>query len=171
MNQSKPDVLSPNDQEMKEILQRLFHIRRRFKLAIPEVVSIFKARILETKDEDKFEGADDVDHFYSVGAILSRQKEPMTMGDLSRALDVTLSNATRLVDWMVRNEYARRLTDTEDRRIVRVELTPSGQEVYQTINDIFMLRARGLMQFFTPKEQEDLIYLMRKLVSVMEKEP
>jgi len=46
---------------------------------------------------------------------------------------VPFSTATRMVDWFVDNGYAQRLPDPEDRRVVRVALTDSGRELYQTI--------------------------------------
>jgi len=67
--------------------------------------------------------------FYRMGSILYRDTNP-TMRELSRALSVPLSTATRMVSLWVDNGWARRLSDPDDRRIVRVVLTDSGRRIH-----------------------------------------
>jgi DNA-binding MarR family transcriptional regulator len=90
------------------------------------------------------------------------------MGELSRALQVPLSTATRIMDWLVKNGYAGRLPDPEDRRIVRVTLTETGQEMYYTINDYLMERFEKLMGQFSLQERESLLSLLSKLSDALE---
>ena len=45
------------------------------------------------------------------------------MGELSNALSLPFSTATRMVDYLVARGYIQRLSDTTDRRVVRVALT------------------------------------------------
>lgn len=57
------------------------------------------------------------------------EQESLTMDQLSHSISVKPSTATRMVDWMVENEFARRLSDSGDRRIVRVALTDHGRNL------------------------------------------
>jgi len=63
---------------------------------------------------------------------------PITMGELSRDLEVPLSTATRTMDWLVNNGYAQRLPIQKIAGVVRVELTGKGKETFQAIST-FML--------------------------------
>ncbi len=50
-----------------------------------------------------------------------------TMGELARALGVSLSSATGLVDRLVERRLVERAAYPRDRRVVRVELAPAGK--------------------------------------------
>jgi DNA-binding MarR family transcriptional regulator len=50
-----------------------------------------------------------------------------TMGELARALGVSLSSATGLVDRLVERRLVERATNPRDRRVVRVELAAAGK--------------------------------------------
>ena len=70
------------------------------------------------------------------------------MGDLSRILGVPFSTATRTTDWLVNNGYVQRLADPEDRRVVCVELTKTGKELYRAINDLLLESAEQFLSQF-----------------------
>ena len=156
--------------EITEILHRLFHLKHRLKVVLPEDLARLKAQLIASHPGGKAGSAADYDLFYSIGMILSRQQEPITMGDLSRALDVPLSSATRIVDWLVKNGYAERQPDPDDRRIVRVALTATGLEMNGAINAFIRDRIERWLRRFTPKECAVLVPLMRKFVDVLEEE-
>jgi len=156
--------------EITEILHRLFHLKHRLKVVLPEDLAHLKAQLIASHPGGKAGSAADYDLFYSIGMILSRQQEPITMGDLSRALDVPLSSATRIVDWLVKNGYAERQPDPDDRRIVRVALTATGLEMNGAINAFIRDRIERWLRRFTPEECAVLVPLMRKFVDVLEEE-
>jgi len=91
----------------------------------------------------------------------------MTMSELSHALSVPFSTATRMVDWFVDNGYAQRLPDPEDRRVVRVALTDSGRELYQTTERYMVQHFRLMLSPLTVKEQNILLTIMEKVVSAL----
>jgi DNA-binding MarR family transcriptional regulator len=103
--------------------------------------------------------------------VFSRQSEPITMGDLSRILGVPFSTATRTVDWLVNNGYVRRLADPEDRRVVRVELTEVGKELYRAMNDLLLESAEQFLQNFSSEERKEFGRLLGKLVDNLELYP
>ena len=53
----------------------------------------------------------------------------ISMNELSEAMGLASSTMTRMTDHLVRKGLAHRRHDDEDRRVVRVGLTPSGQTV------------------------------------------
>ena len=87
----------------------------------------------------------------------------MTMGELSHTLSVPFSTTTRMVDWFVDNSYAQRLSDPEDRRVVRVALTDSGRELHRTVERYMVQRFRQMLSPLTAEEQSVLLMLLEKM--------
>jgi DNA-binding MarR family transcriptional regulator len=163
--------VDPSVGEMKDTVQRLFRLRHRFHVGVPENIAALKKRLFQTNHSNPVENITDFDLFYNIGGAFSRQPEPtMTMGDLSRSLNVPLSTATRIVDWLVNNGYAQRLPDPDDRRIVRVALTETGSAMYREIDGFFMERIERLMRIFTPEERDTFRGLLLKIVKTLEQE-
>ena len=104
--------------------------------------------------------------FYRVSNSIQR-KGNLTMGELSSALSVPLSTATRIVDWLVDNGYAQRLPDQEDRRIVRVALTDVGREMHTIIDSYIRQRVQQILSCLTFEERATLLTLVGKVVSTL----
>jgi DNA-binding MarR family transcriptional regulator len=165
-----PDARYPYSPDVIEMVQRLFRLKGRFRIGIPENLSNLKKRIQETNRAGKAGGVDDFDTFYNIGIIFSRHDGPISMGELSHDLDIPLSSATRMMDWFVTNGYAQRLPDSQDRRIVRVELTQDGQEIYRTIHNHIMQSIERIMGQLSPEERGTFQSLLRKVLDAFEQE-
>lgn len=154
--------------EMRDLMRRVYIQRNRFRGMFPESL---RALIEQAKQEDKKEGGGNFSQlysYYSLGNTLYRSKEPIAMGELSRILNVPFSTATHLVDVFVKNGYAQRSNDPNDRRIVRIELTDSGRQLTETINDFVSQRLVRIMNIFSDEEQLQIVALVRKFVDAME---
>lgn len=165
MNGSNLDLDPPHMLRMKGLLQRLFFLRGRFKAVLPSNVERFKSQALEDDSGGKISQL-----FFLLGIMITSQGESITMGEISRAMDVPLSTATRIVDWFVRNDYARRLPDPEDRRIVRITWTDAGQEVYQAMNAHALEQIEKLLSHFSGSERDQFVNLMEKLTNILEQD-
>lgn len=157
--------------DIADILLRLFYLRRRFRGKMPEQILNLRTSIREHNLREKIEQVNAHDVFFIVGFAFSRQSEPITMGDLSRILGVPFSTATRTVDWLVDNSYVQRLADPEDRRVVRVELTTAGKELYRAMNDLLLESAEHFLHDFSPEERKEFGRLLGKLVDNLEQYP
>ncbi len=104
--------------------------------------------------------------FYRVSSSIYQENNP-TMGELSNALSVPLSTATRIVDWLVTRGYVQRLPDPEDRRVVRVALTDKGQELHRTIARYIGAHVQQILSCLTVEEQTTLFALIQKVVSAL----
>jgi DNA-binding MarR family transcriptional regulator len=153
-----------------ETAQRVFRLRNRFKLVVPDNLMVLRDRYLASTRGGKTGGANDFELFYKVGIIFSQHEKPITMSELSHELDVPMSTATRIMDWMVGNEYAQRLPDPDDRRIVRVALSASGLEVYRAINEFIVGRVRRFKRQFSPEECETSLSLLSRVLDALEGE-
>jgi DNA-binding MarR family transcriptional regulator len=165
MNGSNSNVEPPHLARLKDLLLRLFFLRGRFKAVLPSSVERFKSQAMEDDSGGKISQL-----FFLLGIMITSQDEPITMGEISRAMDVPLSTATRIVDWFVRNDYARRLPDPDDRRIVRITWTEAGQAVYQAMVGHALERIDKLLSHFSGTEQEQFVTLIEKLTNILEQD-
>ena len=172
MNENNLSIKTETRKDIIDILLRLFYLRRRLlRGKLPEQILNVKTSIHEHNLREKIGQINDRDVFFSIGFVFSRQSEPITMGDLSRILGVPFSTSTRTADWLVNNGYVQRLADPEDRRVVRVELTEVGKEVYQAMNDLLLESAEQFLHNFSLEERKELGRLLGKLVDNLEQDP
>ncbi len=163
---------TPYPPEIVEIMQRIFRLKDRFRAGVPENIAILRKRILESNFGGKsMSHVNNFDLFHNIGLVFSRHEGPITMGELSHDLNIPLSTATRTMDWFVENGYAQRLPDPQDRRIVRVDLTDAGREIYAMINQFFMERIERMMGQLTPQERETFTALFLKVLDALEQQP
>ena len=143
-----------------ELVQRFIHLRP--KLVVPEHVTRFKQQMQNlrlsgaTNQEDRA-------FIFRIFIILERSGTSPTMGELSTELGIPLSSATRIVDGLVSANFIERIPDESDRRVVRVQMTATGKEIYQTAMDFNKQRIVHMLSKFTLEEQTQLLYLMNKL--------
>jgi len=95
---------------------------------------------------------------------------PLTMGELCRHLFTACSTATDLADRMERAGLVTRVRDDKDRRVVRMNLLPKGEEV---VNAVIVERRRFLQEVLTryargegEKLLEDLQLLSQRMDEV-----
>jgi DNA-binding MarR family transcriptional regulator len=156
MNENNFCSSEESSKDIIDIFLRLFYLQRRFRGKLPGQM------------RQKISQVNAGDVFHTIGFVFSRQDEPITMGDLSRIMGVPFSTATRTADWLVNNGYVQRLADPEDRRVVRVELTGAGKELYQTMNNLLLESAEQVLHNFSPQERKELGRLLGKLVNNLE---
>jgi DNA-binding MarR family transcriptional regulator len=104
--------------------------------------------------------------FYRISSNIYPHND-LTMGELSNALTVPLSTATRMVNWMVTDGYVKRLPDPEDRRVVRVALTEKGLEMHNTIRSYTEERVGTILSSLSTDEQKKLLQLIDKVISTL----
>lgn len=83
---------------------------------------------LQDRLEDAFGGIGLSAARFGVLDQLVRAREPLPLSELAARQSCVRSNMTQLVDRLEADGLVRRVDDPADRRAVRAELTPSGQE-------------------------------------------
>ncbi len=105
---------------------------------------------------------------FRILAILQHSETPPTMGELSAQLGIPLSSVTRIVDGLVRAKFAERLDDPNDRRVVRLRMTPRGEQFIEAGIDFLRQRIQQLLEHFTADEQAQLLRLTTKLIDSLQ---
>ena len=89
----------------------------------------------------------------------------LTMGELSKTVEVPTYTATRIVNWWVDNGLAERAPDEKDRRIMRISLTQKGRHFHKAMEDSYSRGFQKVVNCLTDKERTTFIALLGKLVS------
>lgn len=71
---------------------------------------------------------------FTLGALAHHEK--LTMTGIGLHLSVPKPQVTALVDKLIKNELAERLYDSNDRRIIYIQLTQKGREVFSKTKKI-----------------------------------
>jgi DNA-binding MarR family transcriptional regulator len=164
---STPTIQFTSPEAIK-LLQRIVRLRSRFKVVTPENFAALKKQIHESKPSGKEAGIEDAGLFFTAASVFFSYEGPITMGELSRDLEVPLSTATRTMDWLVNNGYAQRLPDPKDRRVVRVELTGQGRQTFQAISTFMLGRVEQAMSSLNTAERKTFICLLNKVLDAFE---
>jgi len=89
---------------------------------------------------------------------------PATMGTLAEKLSSSMSALTAIIDRLVAQGVVVRERSEEDRRIVRIGLTPKGTSLYEEHLKTQLDLSRKMLSRLSLQEQEDLLGILRKIV-------
>jgi DNA-binding MarR family transcriptional regulator len=79
------------------------------------------------------------------GVMWQLRERPMRSGDLAQRCAMTAPALTELVDSLSRDGFVRRLEDSNDRRVVLVELTAEGRRELDKHRDVMKRAVAGLL--------------------------
>jgi DNA-binding MarR family transcriptional regulator len=87
-----------------------------------------------------------------------------TMNEIARMQQCALSSASALVDRMIRLGFAERLSDAEDRRIIRIVPTQLGLQMLDRFDEARKSVALEALAPLSDSDLEQLVLLMGKIV-------
>jgi DNA-binding MarR family transcriptional regulator len=90
-------------------------------------------------------------------------KRTLTMSELARAVELTLSGLTAVVDKLVAKELLARGRSDEDRRVVWVRLTAAGRKVCVQRQRRRLRMSQAMLGSLSASEQLQFLELMRKI--------
>ena len=149
-------------EQIREFVQYLIEAIPRITDPLPDALTQLLNDIDELPLKDKPRHIANPIAFIRTSIILYRNATP-TMGELSQALAVPLPTVTRIVDWFVDNGYIQRLSDANDRRIVRVSQTEKGRKLHEAIASHMAQSVEEIVGCLTAEEQTTLLTLIRKI--------
>lgn len=154
----------PSDDQIKLFLHYLAEILRGIAPMPPEVMVRLGQALKDVMGDLHCQPAAEPPNFYRMAVLLSQEPRP-TIGELSEALSLPISTASRIVSQLEERGYAERLPDAEDGRVVRVALTGSARELYETVGIRAARNAEGVLGCLTGEERTILLTLLAKLAS------
>ena len=101
---------------------------------------------------------------YNVLRLLAQAKdERLLMTDIVTGMNVSPTNITKLVDVLVKDDYVRRVPDTQDKRKFWVELMPAGAKIFEEMIPEVGDHVREIWDGMSDQEIRMLIHLLARL--------
>ena len=100
---------------------------------------------------------------FDLMAQLEREREGLTMGELSRRMMVTGGNVTSIVDQLEKEQMVLRQSLPGDRRAFRVSLTPAGHKAFASMAQAHEGWVVELLSPLSERQQEQLHKLLGTL--------
>lgn len=94
-----------------------------------------------------------------------------TLGELARGLGISLPTASELVDRLVDDGLVIRDIDPDDRRRVRIDLTPLARELGKHFHDMRRAQVRAALESLTDEQRAAFVPALRALAMALEREP
>ncbi|MEM9327591.1 MAG: MarR family transcriptional regulator [Bacteroidota bacterium] len=99
--------------------------------------------------------------------VMLGQQKRMIMREVAEFLQVPMSTATGIIDKLIEKGLVKRDYSPEDRRIVMVELSKQGCDIYDMLKEKLFLFGQGVLEEFDPEEKEQFIgYMVRAAESI-----
>jgi DNA-binding MarR family transcriptional regulator len=93
--------------------------------------------------------------------VLANADRPLPLSHLARYLTQEAQSTTELADRLERRGLVRRTRDTRDRRLVLLELTPEGHDVYERIQPALNAGGEQLFQGLSARDRARLATLLK----------
>src|SRR5579885_1823612 len=93
---------------------------------------------------------------------------PRTMSELAEGLEVTTPAITGLVDKLEKRGLVGRLRDSQDRRVVRVQLSGFARMIAERYIDEKRRQMRRVLETLTPEEQRTFVKTLKLLAETMD---
>ncbi|CAM4360530.1 MAG: MarR family transcriptional regulator [Paenibacillus macerans] len=92
-----------------------------------------------------------------------------TPSALASRLGIRRASATALLDWLEKRNWVKRTVNTDNRRMVHVEITEEGRRLVRQVLPEFWTVLASLMSDMTHEEQQVLLKLFGKMNTSLEK--
>ncbi len=90
---------------------------------------------------------------------------PVSMGELAEHLCLEISTVTRVIDHLVREDLAKRVPCSEDRRVCRVDLTRRGRSLVVKIRGELVAEYEEVLRHVPTESREAVISAVGHLLS------
>jgi len=157
------------DGQIARVVSGFMQVWNRFEATLSKELARVPDRLEGMHPQREAQPNANYELFYRVSSSIYLE-DSVTMGELSKTLSVPLSTATRIADWLVGNGYLGRLPDPEDRRVVRVTLTPLGRELHHTIDRYVTQRIGQILSCLSSQERKTLLDLIGKVLFALKEE-
>jgi len=101
--------------------------------------------------------------------FLQREGESR-MSALARAMHVTTAAMTGFIERLVRDGYALRQSDPDDRRVIRIRLTPKGAGLVHKINHQRRTMVIKIFGKISERERQDYLKILTHIKEILAEE-
>jgi DNA-binding MarR family transcriptional regulator len=99
-----------------------------------------------------------------------KHKTNAQMSEVAEQFRIELPSATSLLNKLVALQLVKRQQDEKDRRLVRVSLTVDGDKLLKQVMEEKIKQIEHMLSYLSKNEQEELLRLLEKLNTRIEKD-
>lgn len=155
------------NQSVNSDRQHLAAFAEKLSRILPVLIREFARR----QSNELYQGKITMQQFIALGYLSYRNaQDGSTMGEIAKALYVTMPAATGVVDRLIRAGYCERAADPKDRRIIRIKITSKGENL---VKKICKQRRAMIIRIFakiSPLDREEYLRILTKVGEVLKEE-
>lgn len=109
-------------------------------------------------------------NFLQIHALMYiKEHEGMTMKELASHMQITSPSATSFVDRLVKLGWVERVTDAQNRKLVRLKVSKEGQLMLHTQMKARRDDMRSVLSLLPVKDQEELARILSSLAEALQR--
>lgn len=135
---------------------------------ILEVEMLFKKMLRTVQSEWQKEGFPKLGRGQFTALEKLSEMGAMRLSDLADSIHVTGGAVTGISDKLIEGGYARRFRDSQDRRVVFLEITDKGRDLINQLENKRAELSKLLYGFLTEEEIRQLREIYRKIIENIE---
>lgn len=125
------------------------------------------ARIMNKRIRDSLDGTCITPPQFSALVHIYRENNQMTIGELCDRMFLACSTVSGLVDRLEKLDLVERYRDDEDRRVVRLRVTPKGLDSTESILEQRKEKIAQDLEMIAVDRQHELITNLKLLLEIM----
>lgn len=94
--------------------------------------------------------------------------DPKTIGQLSKAVDLSYSTVSGIIDRLEREQLVERVRDVKDRRVVWIQKTEKITELFAKVDFFSEEFYKRIFHGFSDEDLDGIIYSMETLITKLE---
>src|SRR6266567_800597 len=95
--------------------------------------------------------------------VFLKEHEHVQMTEIAKNFKIELSSATSLLNKLCTMELAQRELDTNDRRIVRIQLTQKGKQLLSEAMEIRLKKTEKMLSYLSEQDTNELLRILKIL--------
>ncbi len=140
---------------------------KKYILQLDDLVPVF-VKHFQISDPRKLYGIKiTLQQYIALDTIAKKGK--CTIGDLGKSLGIALSSVTELIDRLTKKHFVKRKKDVKDRRVVWINLTNTGLQVYKKINVKKQRQVAVILEKLSKRDRDALINILRVVSRTVER--
>lgn len=92
------------------------------------------------------------------------EQKGLTMKELADTLKITAPSATSMANRLVKANLIKRTSDKSNRKLVRLEITKKGKEIYDKNIKRSKKSVTSMLSVLSEKDQKDMLRIYQKLI-------
>ena len=94
-------------------------------------------------------------------------KEPVNMTNIANFMQVSTAAATGIIDRLVKSGYVHRVFDQQDRRIIKIKITPKGLDLMKKLANERRKMVIHIFSKISDKDRQDYLRILIRIKEVL----